>query len=83
MEAVQKAAELRPNIVLLDLEMPNLNGIEAARRILQACPDSRIIFSSQNSDSDIMLTALATGAKAYALKERAAQELMPVIGDGA
>jgi len=79
LEAVEKAAELQPNVVLLDLEMPNLNGIEAARRILQACPDSRIIFLSQNIDSDVMLAALATGAKAYVRKESASQELLSVI----
>lgn len=79
LEAVEKAAELRPNIVLLDLEMPLLNGIEAARRILHACPESKIIFVSQNSDSDVMLAALATGAKAYVRKESAAQELLSVI----
>jgi DNA-binding NarL/FixJ family response regulator len=79
LEAVQKAAELRPDIVLLDIQMPRLNGIEAARKIRQDCPDSRIIFVSQNSDADIMRAALETGAKAFVLKERAARELLPAI----
>lgn len=79
LEAVEQAAELHPDVVLLDIQMPGLDGIEAAGRIRQACPGSRIIFVSQNSDRNIMLAALDTGAKAYVLKERAARELIPAI----
>jgi DNA-binding NarL/FixJ family response regulator len=59
--------------------MPKLNGIQAAQRIRQECPGSRIVFVSQNSDREIMLAALATGAKAYVLKESAARELLPAL----
>ena len=79
LEAVEQAVELRPDVVLLDIQMPKLNGIEAARRIRQACPGSRIVFLSQNSDREIMLEALSTGAKAYVLKENAARELLSAI----
>lgn len=79
LEAVEQAVELRPDVVLLDIQMPKLNGIEAARRIRQACPGSRIVFLSQNSDREIMLEALAAGAKAYVLKENAARELLSAI----
>jgi DNA-binding NarL/FixJ family response regulator len=79
LEAVQKAAELRPDVVLLDIQMPGLNGIEAARRIRQDCPGSRIIFISQSSDKEIMRAALEIGAKAFVQKAMAARELLPAI----
>jgi CheY-like chemotaxis protein len=61
LEAVQKTVELRPDIVLLDISMPGLNGIEAASRIRQRSPDSRIIILTQNADEDLMTAALARG----------------------
>jgi len=79
LEAVQKAAELRPDVVLLDIQMPGLNGIEAARRIRQECPGSRIIFLSQSSDKEIIRAALEIGAKAFVQKAMAARELIPAI----
>jgi DNA-binding NarL/FixJ family response regulator len=79
LEAVQKAAELRPDVVLLDVQMPGLNGIEAARKIRQDCPGSRIIFLSQSSDKEIIRAALEIGAKAFVQKAMAARELIPAI----
>jgi two-component system response regulator NreC len=79
LEAVQKAAELRPHVVLLDLQMPGLNGIEAACRIRQDCPDSMIIFLSQTSDNDIIRAALEIGAKAFVQKAMAGRQLLPAI----
>ena len=70
-QAVQITNELRPDIVLLDIQMPVLNGIEAARRIRQASPTSKIIFLSLDNDADIRTEALATGA-AYFYSELAA-----------
>ncbi len=79
LEAVQKAAELQPDVVLLDIQMPGFNGIEAARRIRQDSPGSRIIFLSQTSDKEIMRAALETGAKGFVQKASAARELLPAI----
>jgi len=77
-EAVEKAVTLRPDLVLLDIGMPRLNGIEAAKKIRRACPDSRIIFVTQENDSDIQRAALDTGASAYLLKSQAFK-LLPTI----
>lgn len=68
LEAVQKALELRPDLVLLDIGMPILNGIEAAKRIRQYSPGPEIIFLTQNNDADVRTAALATGAAGYLLK---------------
>jgi DNA-binding NarL/FixJ family response regulator len=78
-EAVQKAEGLLPDIVLLDIGMPLLNGIEAAKKIKQACPKSKVIFLTQQNDIEIRNVALATGAEAYLSKSRAANELLPAI----
>ena len=77
-EAVEKAVTLRPDLVLLDIGMPRLNGIEAAKKIRRACPESRIIFVTQESDSDIQRAAVETGASAYLLKSQAFK-LLPTI----
>jgi DNA-binding NarL/FixJ family response regulator len=76
--AVQKATELSPDFVLLDIGMPIMNGIEAAKRIRQASPASRIIFVTQEDDADIRIAALAI-AEGYLLKSNAASELLPAI----
>ena len=79
LEAVQMAAEYYPDIVLLDLGMPILNGIEAANRIRQESPRSKIIFVTQESDADIRIAALATGAEGYLLKANVWNELLPSV----
>ena|SRR5215469_4776328 len=79
LQAVEKTAELCPDIILLDIGMPGLNGIEAAKRIRHTCPGSRIIFVTQDGDEDVRMSALATGAEAYLLKANAATELLPAI----
>jgi DNA-binding NarL/FixJ family response regulator len=73
------AAEYYPDIVLLDLGMPILNGIEAANRIRQESPRSKIIFVTQESDADIRIAALATGAEGYLLKANVWNELLPSV----
>jgi DNA-binding NarL/FixJ family response regulator len=79
LQAVEKATELRPDVVLLDIGMPIMNGIEAAKRMRQSCPGSRIIFVTQDNDEDIRMSALATGAEAYVLKAQTHSELLPAI----
>ena len=78
-EAIEKAARLRPDVVLLDIGMPLLNGIEAAPRIRRASPDSKIIFITQERDNEIRTAALATGAERYLLKSNVAGELASAI----
>jgi DNA-binding NarL/FixJ family response regulator len=79
LEAVQKAQDLKPEIILLDVGLPNLSGIEAARQIRQRSPNSKIIFLSQNSDSDVVRAALSTGALGYVHKTDAKSELLLAI----
>jgi DNA-binding NarL/FixJ family response regulator len=78
-EAVQKAEELKPDLVLLDIGLPNLNGIEAARRIRQRSPNSKIIFLTQNSELDIVRAALSAGALGYVRKIDSRRELLPAM----
>ena len=78
-EALQKAMELRPHIVLLDIAMPVMDGFEAAYRIRQHCPNTHIIFVTQTRDDDLMEAALRMGAAGYVLKVNAATELVAVI----
>lgn len=79
LEAVQKAEELQPDLILLDIGLPKLNGMEAARRILERAPDAKILFLSQESSSDVVQEALNLGALGYVLKLRAQKELLPAI----
>ena len=78
-EAVQKAEDLKPDLIVLDIGLPKLNGIEAARRIRQRSPSSKIIFLSQNSNLDFVRAALGTGALGYVLKTDAGRELLPAV----
>ena len=70
-DGVTQATALLPDVVLLDIGMPRLNGIEAAKKIRQACPESKIIFLTQEHDSDVRKAALDTGGVAYLLKSHA------------
>src|SRR5262245_10255959 len=79
LEAVQRAAEVKPTLILLDVGLPKLNGIEVARRIRQLLPDSKIIFLSQDSSLDAVRAAMSTGASGYVYKAHAGSELLPAI----
>jgi DNA-binding NarL/FixJ family response regulator len=80
LEAVQKAGELKPDLIVLDIGLPKLNGIEAARRILQFAPNSKIVFLTQYNDLDIVQAALDTGALGYVHKANAQNELLKAVG---
>jgi DNA-binding NarL/FixJ family response regulator len=76
LEAVQKAEELQPDLILLDIGLPKLNGIEVARRIRLVSLGSRILFVSQESSADVVQEALDTGARGYVVKIDATSELL-------
>ena len=79
LDAVQKAEALRPDVILLDIGLPKLNGIEAARQILVIIPGSRIIFVSQESSASVVAEALSFGALGYVLKARAGSDLRAAV----
>ena len=76
LEAVQKAQELQPDLILLDIGLPTLNGIEAARRIRKLSPESKILFLSQETSADAVREALRLGAHGYVVKTDAKRELL-------
>ena len=75
-EAVQKTLELRPDLVLLEIGLPELNGIEAARQIVRHVPETKILFLSSNSDPEVVREAFAVGGHGYVFKLDAATELV-------
>ena len=79
LEAVEKAVELKTDLILLDIGLPTLNGIEAARQIHERVPESRIIFVSQESSADIVEEALRTGAWGYVVKANAGSQLLAAV----
>lgn len=79
LEAVQGAEELQPDLILLDIGLPTLNGIEAARQIRRLSPESKIIFLTQESSTDIVQEGLNLGARGYVLKTRAALDLVAAL----
>jgi PAS domain S-box-containing protein len=79
MEAVRMAQDLKPDLILLDISLPGINGIEAAARIRTASPKSKILFLSQYDDPDVIRAVLHTGALGYVLKVAAGEELLPAL----
>jgi DNA-binding NarL/FixJ family response regulator len=82
LEAVQKAVELKPDLILLDIGLPKLNGIEAARQIREVAPDAKIIFVSQETSADVVLEAMSLGALGYVAKTRFGTDLLDAIEAG-
>jgi DNA-binding NarL/FixJ family response regulator len=79
LEAVQQAQELHPDLILLDIGLPTINGIEAARRIRESAPQSKILFVSENRSPNIAEEGLGTGAGGFLVKADAGSELLPAI----
>jgi DNA-binding NarL/FixJ family response regulator len=78
-EALARARETDPDVVLMDIAMPDMNGIEAAALIREKCPRTRIIVLSMHHDSEHVHRALEAGASGYLLKERAAVEVLAAL----
>lgn len=78
-QAVEQAEATKPDVVVLDVAMPNLNGIEAAARISQMLPRTAIIILSMHSDEGYVLRALKAGAKGYVLKDSGESDLIQAI----
>ncbi len=78
-EAVELAIEHRPQIAVLDMSMPELNGLEAARRIHAAVPETEILMFTMHESEELVRDALAAGARGYLLKSDAADQLVPAI----
>jgi len=84
-DAIEKATALEPDLILLDMELPTLSGLEAARRILAVDTQTRILFVSAHSSWDIVAAAMVAGARGYVLKSELGRDLLPAmqaIADG-
>ena len=78
-EAVRLAAELHPDIVIMDIAMPLLNGIDSTSLIVNRSPDTKVIILSMHSDESYILRALTAGAKGYLLKDSAEEDILPAV----
>lgn len=79
LEALRAAEELQPDLILLDIGLPKVNGIEAARSLRKVAPQTKILFLSQESSADVVRDAFRLGATGYVLKSHAGRELLPAI----
>ena len=78
-EAVEKAERLTPDIVILDIGMPELNGLDAARQIRKLCPNSEILILTMHESEQIVREVLAAGARGYILKSDAGRDLVVAV----
>jgi DNA-binding NarL/FixJ family response regulator len=78
-EVVERAAELRPDVILMDIQMPELNGIEATRRILKANPGVGVVVLTMFEDDDSVFSAMRVGARGYVLKGADPSEIIRVL----
>jgi DNA-binding NarL/FixJ family response regulator len=78
-EAIEKVKQLKPDVVVLDVTMPHVNGLEAAREIRRIVPESKVVILSQHEPALMKQSALAAGAGAYVTKSEVSRELMIAI----
>jgi DNA-binding NarL/FixJ family response regulator len=78
-EVVQKVAEMRPDIILMDIQMPGINGIEATRRVLERDPSIGVVVVTMFEDDDSVFAAMRAGARGYVLKGADAEEVLKVV----
>lgn len=78
-EAIEKAAQINPHVILMDIQMGEMNGIEATTRILERMPDTKIIMLTMIEDSDSLFTAMMAGARGYVLKGADKSEVLRTI----
>jgi DNA-binding NarL/FixJ family response regulator len=79
LQAVKKAQELHPDLILLDIGLPGLSGIEAARRILKLIPKSKILFLTQESSPEVASEAINLGGCGYVIKSQAESDLLAAV----
>jgi DNA-binding NarL/FixJ family response regulator len=78
-EAVELAARSRPHVAILDFSMPELNGLEATRRIRQAAPDTEVLVFTMHGSEELIREVLSAGARGYLLKSDATRQLIPAV----
>jgi DNA-binding NarL/FixJ family response regulator len=78
-EAVELAREHQPELVVMDVTMPRMDGVEATRKILHAAPDTRVVVLTGLADRELAQAAMRAGAVAYVLKDREASEIFEAI----
>ncbi|MCB2199805.1 response regulator transcription factor [bacterium] len=79
LQALQTIREMKPDIALLDISMPGMNGIEITRQVVAQCPDTSVIILSMHADRRFVIESLKAGARAYVLKESSIEELFDAI----